>query len=284
MSSIPLAFYDNTRQSELHASLQSCERLLSQHMQSAIDIYGTHALGVIDLPPLGDAPIVGAQLRVAAVLLWCYEVEVAGVLPFVESLAKAVANNRVNLIIGDSAGLLMRFWKSPDHRFVQTERQALYDRLLFGGNETQFQSQFNRLVYALSDISREPNSILHLQVRAAQIAENLGMQLSQRATGIAGFAARDIVDQIRLALRVLNNPEINRALGGGSVWRILQHWGPIILGRPLDVETHIQRAQSGMMIINWIADASPNVTSKANQLHAGDSVVHAAETWRSTLQ
>lgn len=272
-----------------HASfdsgLRASEILLAEHLAAVVRVYGSNGLGVIDLPALGPESLVPAQLRVAAVLYWCRELEEAGVLPFVEALAEGVVSGTLLLPIGQSAQRLMRFWRTAEHRFTAPERLALFERILDSGNGGGFNTQFAHLVEALTQIGRErrDRGILHLQVRAGQLAQDLGAQLSSRAVGIAGFAARDIVNQIRQSLAVLQDAELANALGGGSPWLILSRWGPRQLGRQLAVSRHVARAEHGVEILRWIADAAPDVVGAGRRIGRDHPIVRAAEAWRGTL-
>ena len=82
--------------------LAACARLLAQHLDGVLRRFGSVALGIVDLPALGDETLIPAQLRVAAVLWWCRELERGGVLPFVEALALAVEGGEP-IQLGDAA-------------------------------------------------------------------------------------------------------------------------------------------------------------------------------------
>ena len=275
----------------IRSGLDSCEQLLSRHLSNVARVYGANGLDLIDLPPLGPEPLVSAQLRVAAVLYWCYQLELAGLLPFVEALAQQVATGALPLPVGNSAQALMPFWRSTEHRFSAVERTALFNRMfnVVQANQTAdargFEARCAALTDSLSKIGRErqDRSITYLQVRAGQLAQMIGRQLSDRAVGISAYAARDIVRQIRQALEVLNNPEIAHALGGGSPWRILHHWGRQLLQRNLNITTHVNRAESGSQILRWISDAAPNIESAARSILRHHPLVQAAEAWRASI-
>ena len=58
---------------------------------------------------------------------------------------------------------------------------------------------------------------------------------------------------MRAALSLLHDPELARALGGGGVWQIVQLHAPEVLGHSLASSAAIDRAQTGLAIIEWIA-------------------------------
>ena len=73
-----------------------------------------------------------------------------------------------------------------------------------------------------------------ISARAVVQAQNLGAMLTQRGAGVAAFAARDIVAQIRSALQILGDGDLSRALGGGSPWQIVARHAPAFLRRVVD--------------------------------------------------
>src|SRR5215510_6254225 len=112
--------------------LAICERLLAAHLADVERGFGPAGLGVIDLPPLRSGALIGSQIRVVATLYWSRELEEAGVLPFVESLAEGVMSGSWLAPIGSAIHPLVAFARRRDQRFMRRERQALFDRL-FGG-------------------------------------------------------------------------------------------------------------------------------------------------------
>jgi hypothetical protein len=127
---------------------------------------------------------------------------------------------------------------------------------------------------------RSPDrGVADLHARAAMLAGDLGRELSDKATGIAGFAAREIVAQIREALALLRDPDVARALGGGAPFALVSRWGPGLLGRPLAVSRRLDRATSGLALLRWIADGAANLDAAARAVGRGHPLVAAAETW-----
>ncbi len=267
-----------TDDTDLSGALDACDELLALHLDEVVRRYGAVGLGVIDLPPLGPEPIVRAQVRAAAVLYFCREAERAGILPFVEKLAEAIVTGSLSLPIGGSARSLMAFWRTPEHRFTAAERNAIYDRVF---DSVAFAGAFRDFAGALSELGRERRDlgVVNHQVRIGQLAQSVGRILSDRAVGVAAFAGRDIVGQIRRALAVLRDREIGAALGGGGPWRILRQWAPRLLQRSVNVVGHVTRAERGTEMIRWIADASPDVTAAARGIGRRHPLVRSAEAW-----
>jgi hypothetical protein len=266
------------------AGLAFAEQLLARHMEAVGVRYGPVALGVIDLPPLSGGRLVDAQIRVSGVLYWAAELEQAGLLPFVEALAEGVASGAVMEPLGAAVHELIRFWRGRERRFTGPERRALFARVLgdpAASPGEAVEPLLRTLVDTLMAIGRAGTTggTGGLQARAVVQAQSLGAVLSARGVGIAGFAARDVAAQVRAALAVLRNADVVRAMGGGSPWMIVTRHAPRFLGRRVDPERHVGRAQAGMKVLSWIADEAPRLDSGALRIERGAPVIHDAETW-----
>lgn len=271
----------------LSQGLESCDQLLADHLAAVTRVYGNYGLGLIDLPALDDPDQVSSvQVSIGATLYWCSEVDAAGILPFVEQLAKKLFSGELNLPIQQGAGLLRPFWRSAEHRFTEPERHSLYNQVLDAGQSGQFHRQLQQVCEGLMAIGRESSDtgIAHLQSRAAHAIHTLAKGLSDRAVGISGFAARDMVRQIRKALNILSNPEINRALGGGAYSFIIQRWSPALLGRSFNTPTHLWLAQQGVELLRWMAGEASGIRENCHLLHRQHPIIRSAEAWHSTAR
>lgn len=263
--------------------IDRCQHLLADHLAAAIQVFGSAALGVIDLPSL-TAPgrVAPPQLRAAATLYWCMCVEDGGLLAFVDALADAVWDGRMQLAIGDGGTHLVQYRRERDeHRFTKDERRAIYDRLF--GEATEFPAQWRTLIDGLCELGSMPLDVGAgpVTARIGVTAHALAQSLSDHAIGIVGFAGREIVAHVRAALDLLHDPEISRALGGGGVWQILRLHAQALLGHPVDPTRDIDRAQAGLAILEWIAARSSALEAGSLVVRRGDPVVRAANTWRA---
>lgn len=267
----------------MRAGVRVCERLAAEHLDAVRRRFGAGGLGVIDLPDLGQNTIVGAQVKAGAVLYWCREVESTGLLQLLEALAESLAMGRTAMDLGGAATRLLRFWRRRDERFSATERVALYTRL-FDVGEGNFEGWLAALMAQLVELGRRrrDRGVADVHARIALVAADLGQHLSDRAVGIAGFAARDILGQVRDTLSMLREPDLVLALGGGTPWTILGRWAPTLLGREVYVSRHVDRAESGLAALEWIATAAPDLRAAARRLSRGGPLVSAAERWRAT--
>lgn len=257
---------------------------LARHLDAVRGRFGPAALGVVDLPPLTGGRLVDAQIRVSGVLYWAAELEEAGLLPFVEALAEGVATGAVMEPLGAAVHDLIGFWRSREHRFTAAERRALFARVLgdpslAAGDAVE--PLLAALVETLRALGRQRADLgtASLEARAAVQAQELGSVLSNRGVGMAGFAARDVVAQVRAALAVLRSADVMRAMGGGNPWMIVARHAPRFLRRAVDPERHLGRAQAGMRIMGWIADEAARLDAGAVRITRGAQVVHDAEAW-----
>lgn len=257
--------------------LRRVQQILEEHRAAAVGRYGSAALSVVDLPPLGeDGELDPAEIRAAGALLWAREVEEAGLPAFVDALAEGLFEGKVLLDIGAAADRLMLYWRSRTTRFSSAERAALYQRVFDGG----FEEGFGQLLAALDGIARAQRhqNLEALNVRAQVAARDVGTYLSQRSGGIAIHAAKSISDQVREALSVLRDPALIRALGGGNPWQMMRIHAQEILGRPLHPEPHLDRASAALRLTDWIASAAHGLSGGGSALPTVDAI-DAAELW-----
>ncbi|MEM7307055.1 MAG: hypothetical protein AAF682_10320 [Planctomycetota bacterium] len=270
---------------EVQRALGVCGDLIDAYRACAVQAYGLGAIGEIDLPPLSGGRIEADQVRVAAVAYWLMELERAGLPSFVEALAKMVSKGRIVLSDSEGAAALMRFQRRGRERFQASERRELFSRL-FGGTGSVhandgFAPAFRRLAIALAEIGRHPSgmSTRHLVAAARIAAEELGGMLSNRTAGFAAFAAEEMLAHAREALGLLRRPDLRAALGGLSAWETLRVHGRAVLGRPLDPDPHLRRAQAGAELIRWIGANAAQLASGAFAVERDAEVLQHAEAW-----
>lgn len=270
------------RRGAVHGALEACESALAEHLQAVALAFGGAGLGLVDLPSLGSETVVPAQVRLAGVLYWCREADAAGLPSFVEALAARLAAGALALPLCASAHRLARLHRGRAHRFAEPERRALYARLFDGprgASEPGFEAALRDFCVTAAMVGRRrrDEGTLDLQARMGVLARDLAQALSERATGIAGFAARDIVQQIREALAILREPDLATALGGGPEAAIIARHAPSVLGRPVNVRACLDRAAAGFEVIAFIAGAGAARGTPA--VGPGHPIVGAAERW-----
>lgn len=268
------------------AELARCDAHLAAHLSAALRRFGAVALGLVDLPSLdlptldapGDLRPSAPELHVAAVLLWARHVDDAGLLPVVSALAEGVVSGALPLALtGAAARALVSWHRQRQEHFTLPERRALYEHL-FGDPVAP---QLSALIEGLAALGamRADESLLGPRARLSVLARQVAGALSARATGMAGFAARDIVAQVREALGLLAQPELAAALGGGSPWVLVARHAPSLLQRRVDPEAAIARASAGRAVLAYLAEHVAELVAGTLAPSPADPVVHAAATY-----
>ena len=263
------------------AGLDTCAWLLERHLTAALARFGSPALGVIDLPPLPTGTDLSAdQIRAAASLYWASEIEAAGLPEFVEALAAAVVNGTLPLPLTTGAARLTTYHLSRHERFDAGERRALYARLF--GDET-FISGMTSLCRLLSELGRAPitEGTATLVARINVVARELASGLSAGGTGITGFAAREIIANVRATLAIMRDPDLVQALGGvgAPVFSVIERTAARVLRREVHPQPHLDRATSGLTLLSWLADSAAMLGAGRVTVRRDDPLIAAAETW-----
>jgi hypothetical protein len=261
-----------------------CDDLLADHLAAAVQRFGAAALGVIDLPPLDEPGRVSpAQLRAAATLLWARHVDRSGLLDLADALARGVVEGTLHLPLErEAADPLVTWWRGREERFDRNEREAMYERLFGGASEpghpvAALLAALCRGLIELGGDEREGEA-RHDRARVSGLARELAAELSGRAVGITGFAARDIVTQVRQALALLAAPDVAHALGGLTPWRAIRMWSHLLLGRTVDPTRPVERARAGLELVSWLAENAAALAA-GETIDAGDEVIAAAAAY-----
>jgi hypothetical protein len=109
--------------------------------------------------------------------------------------------------------------------------------------------------------------------------------LSAGGTGIAGFAARDIVANVREALAIMRHPDLVQALGGVGVptFSMIEMHAAHVLRREVHPRRHLDRATSGLTVLSWLADSAAVLADGRATVRPGDPLIGAAEMWLGSV-
>jgi hypothetical protein len=249
-------------------------------------------LGDIDLPPMLGSPVDQAHLQVVPPLYLAAQLEEAGLLPAVETLAGIFVSGGLGADIGPAAGLLATFWRGRHERFTARERQAFFARLfgaaagpplaVEGGRNTAFESLMIDLTETLYKLEPDPvlgglpASQVPLRTAAGQLAANL----IPRSGGMATYAARDILATCQAALAILKQPLLQSFLGGHGVWQAVRTINRQYLSIDADISPYVTRGQAGMHVLAWLAAVVPRLDTTTGALMSPtDPVIGAAAEW-----
>ena len=253
---------------------------VAEHLAAVAHRFGPAALGVLDLPMLETSGVVGPQVRVCGVLYWAFELEQAGLVPFVEALAEGIVRGTLILPIGAAATPLVTWWRGREYRFGAPERRALFERLF----DEAFHQRFRGLIDALVRIGRASSmeGTGLLEARAVVAARDVAGALSDGGTGISAFAARNLVEQVRASLTLLQHSDLVVALGGGGPWMLVQRHAPALLGRSVDGNRGVARAIHGLRVIEWLARSAEALNGGTLRIPRSAGVIGDAEAWNAS--
>lgn len=103
---------------------------------------------------------------------------------------------------------------------------------------------------------------------------NLAINLSNHGHGLAWFAAPDFKSEIKQVIELLSDGELLVAFGAKNPWEVIQNVAVSELGARPNVPRAHTRAQSGVIIIRWLANRRARLLrpSSANILRHEDIV------------
>jgi hypothetical protein len=246
-----------------------------------------------DLPPVVGSDADRAVLRSVPVLYFASELEEARLMTAAETLAGLFVSGGLHSDVGPAASrLLVEFWQRRHERFAAPERQAFYAHL-FGsplgpplanekGRNTEFESLMIDLCEALYKADEDPgfqggyDTEVPIRERASQLAANL----LPRAGGMATFAAGELLDTIGKAVALFKQVPLQQALGSHGLWGAVQTVSQSYLGEAVDVDSHVRRGKTGMLVLAWMTENLPLLGDNGHRLLGpGDPVMSAAGTW-----
>jgi hypothetical protein len=248
--------------------------------------------GQIDLPPITGSADDQQALRGIGALYLASELEAAGLVTAVESLAGGFEGGALATDVGPAGALLVQFWRTRNQRFSQAERQAFFGRLFGelsgpglaadGGRNTEFDGLMVNLTEALHRLYPasvlDPGTGSDAGVRAA--GEALAANLLPRGRGMAAFAGPEILRTVHEAIRILKVPQLQFALGARTVWEAVGSVARMAGRQQESPVDHVERGQSGMVVLTWLAGVVTQLEGYGGTLvPPGSPVLTAATTW-----
>lgn len=247
---------------------------------------------LVDLPPAFGSGQDQGELRVVSGLYLASELEAAGLIPSVETLAGLFASGSINADLRSAGELLMRFWQARSQRFTAKEREAFFARLfgstdgatlaVDGARNVEFENLMLTFAEAIhkaeSDVAAAtPDATAPLRIPGEALAGNL----VPRSGGMAQYAAQEIVRTLHQAIEILKLPEMQHAFGTNSLWDLVRFVvGRYMGGANLSPDNHFLRGKAGMALLSWLADNLPQLEQAgAVSMTPTDPVFEAATEW-----
>jgi hypothetical protein len=261
----------------LDSALRKSQSLLGAAQAFAV---GLDELGSLDLPPALHSGVDQAQLRAIASLYLAADLETAGVVPAVESLAGLSRGGGISLNLGGAAPLVAAFRKTRGDRVTAVERGQAFEHLFGGG----FEDAMLDLCEALYKLDELATNITYggiaQQTRVRSTAARLAEALSDAGGGITVFLAQEILSSLKESLAILGNADLRGAFGARDVWGTIAGIDRMTRTQRFDPRLYLQRGRAGVTVLAWLADAAPHLENAAPLLVALDHpVIPAAVDW-----
>lgn len=263
----------------LDSALRKSQSLLFAAQAYAV---GLDELGSIELPPVLHGEVDQAQLRAVASLYLAADLEAAGVVPAVETLAGLSRGGAgaINLDFGSAAPLVAAFWKTRGDRATADERAQAFEHL-FGGSFEDAMLDLCEALYKLDELATNATyGGLAQQTRVRSTASRLAEKLSDASGGITVFLAQEILASVKESLAILGNADLRGAFGARDVWGTIAGIDRLTRTRRSDPRLYLRRGRAGVTVLAWLADAAPHLENSAQLLVALDHpVIPAAVDW-----
>ncbi len=210
--------------------------------------------------------IVSANLRALETIYFTAMLEEARVFNVVERLVAMFTRGALPLGPGRAGAMLYQHWKGLQGRLTKGQRQNVYARAfgLPGGAaevmpNREFDDLWVRFVSIVGMYSAELQSLPpgERSVSAEEVLVSgrcLAVNLSAHGHGLAWFAAKDFKTEIQQVLELLADAELQKAYGAKDSWQLIRNVAAVELGAQPNVPRAHTRAESGVIIIRWLAN------------------------------
>lgn len=231
-------------------------------------------LGEIDLPDETPSAETRSRLEAMAPLYLAAELEAAGLLRAAEVIAGLFASGAITQPLGAAAERLHRFWQRRRERLDAGERNTLLQQAFETRYFEPLMARLCAAIVALADNGdgRDLREEAGLGLACRSMLDFLG----QRAGGMVGFAAGDIVPAIDEAVAILREPALQAAFAVRDLWSL----AAAVRGDTMAtqaVRNHVARAKAGSAVLHWLIHA-PMGAELAGSVAA--DLIAAAERWR----
>ncbi len=230
--------------------------------------------------------IVSANLRALETVYFTAMLEEARLFDVVDRLVLMFSRGTLPLGPGRAGAMLYRRWKGDHSRLTTEQRRNVYARAfgLPGGDDAVIPNQeFNDLwlnfVSIVGMYSAELQSLPpgERSVSAEEVlvsGRHLAVNLSAHGHGFAWFAAKDFKPETQHVLELLADAELQSALDAKDPGQVIHNVAAAELGVWPNVPRAHTRANSGVIIIRWLANRRARLLrpSSANILRHEDIV------------
>jgi len=223
-----------------------------------------------DLEEIQDENIVADNVRAMGPMIVSAMFEELKVFQVVDRIVEQFQHGLLPIGPGEAGKLLYQYWREAPNRISEQERrdfQAITLGIPGGDPAGMVNRDFNdlwiRFVSSVSSFIRQnevdsllrsgmPSPISHQQVRKA--ARDLASNLSLHGYGMAHYAAREVQDQVKRMIKLLQDPEIRGCYGARDMWQVIDQVATYDLGGARTGSRYRTLATCGTIITAWLAD------------------------------
>jgi hypothetical protein len=222
-----------------------------------------------------DQGISAESIRAAGAIDYIYEIgERIGVFRIAEALVLNWSSGAIDVVDGNAAAKLYKYWKEMDDRSDPAERGMLYRRVIGKGDAKVLSrmvvnDQFPHLWSALMgevakyidkseqiDQGRGENSPLSPQPIYQAIRE-LQYNLTEFCNGMAFMQTREIYAQLQQAFEIIKDPDIIAQFGGQrrrNPWRVIEELSKREFNRAPPIGPLVRVAVDGNKVFQLVAE------------------------------
>lgn len=240
--------------------------------------------------------IVTDNILAAGALDYIFELgERLGVFRMVDALVLNWSAGSIDVVEGETAARLYRYWKRRDDRADEEERGMVYRRVLNKGNTNvlsrmvvndPFPLLWRNLMAEVADYIDKTERIKDgrgefspvSRSRIYQATRELQYNLTEYCTGMAHVQAREFYAQLEECFHILRDPEILAYFGGNrrkSMWTVIEKLAKEELGTAPNIAAHRSIAVDGNRVFQWVAHFNESTV----QQDEFDHFLRAAESY-----
>jgi len=235
-------------------------------------------LGDIDLPDTAPTAEDARNLAAIPPLYLASELEQAGLLRTAELVAGLFASGAITQPLGPTAQLIATFWQQRRDRLSQQEREQLFAQVF---EPSGFHPLMLAVCQALADQLDNPPraSDIHARIVLQEAADALGGWLAPHASGMAQFAAADIVNALAQATRFLRDRLLQVAFGVHDLWGLVGAVGSVQGQAPDQARQRVDLGRHGAEVLAWLAAGVTQSYAFDPASAEGQRLMTSAEGW-----
>ncbi|MGE5336204.1 MAG: hypothetical protein ACM3PU_00150, partial [Gemmatimonadota bacterium] len=214
----------------------------------------------------GVEPIVPDNINAVGTIYFASQLEALRAFEVADRLIEQFVQDRRGAAREAAPAALTDYAFNPD-RLSLAERRHLYARTfgmpgaaaIEGEINLEFNDLWLRFVSSVAEASRQraagggPRPPLLAQPHVRRAATALAANLSRHGSDSANVAAKQLHRIIEQLLRMLQAPDLLKALGAAGMWEVIERINAQQLGGAVDVARARTRAQAGSHIMAWLA-------------------------------